>query len=352
MNRKTLNIVSVICISLVAMTVVVIYTPNPVTPSSNRETGTIQELQDIIEKLPKSLKEELKEELKRDEKEATHLKLVSEALDKVLTVSLATIKKIDSNATVESEKAFQTVGNLIEEVRQVKDEKLQRKSFAALTEVVSALQVSLGVDKLKNTHNGETKHLIEEKQKTLSPTPALNGAIDALNEVNIVLKAVNDDTQLPNEEQQYKSLIDVNTEMIEALTEISNAIKPFNKADFKSIIKLYREASVALTKAIKAIKDRNVELQRFNKENATLKSLIDKNIKSNVKLIETLTDLSKMVKALTKKIQQLNDKKPDFQLLLVYLRNETHGIYLAHTALSNAQNTHYEFQKAKIKSKP
>ena len=63
MNRKTLNIVSVICISLVAMTVVVIYTPNPVTPSSNRETGTIQELQDIIEKLPKSLKEELKGEL-------------------------------------------------------------------------------------------------------------------------------------------------------------------------------------------------------------------------------------------------------------------------------------------------
>ncbi len=351
MNRKTLNIVSVICISLVAMIVVVIYTPNPVTPSSNRETGTIQELQDIIEKLPQSLKEELKEELKRDEKEATHLKLVSEALDKVLTVSLSTIKKIDSN-TVKSEKAFQTVRNLIEEVRQVKDEKLQRKSFTALTKVVSALQVSLGVDKLKNTHNGETKHLIEEKQKTLSPTPALNGAIDALNEVNIVLKAVNDDTQLPNEEQQYKSLIDVNTEMIEALTEISNAIKPFNKADFKSIIKLYREASVALTKAIKAIKDRNVELQRFNKENATLKSLIDKNIKSNVKLIETLTGVSKLVKALTKEIQRLNDKKPDFELLLVYLRNETHGIYLAHTALSNAQNTHYEFQKAKIKSKP
>ena len=351
MNRKTLNIVSVICISLVAMIVVVIYTPNPVTPSSNRETGTIQELQDIIEKLPQSLKEELKEELKRDEKEATHLKLVSEALDKVLTVSLSTIKKIDSN-TVKSEKAFQTVRNLIEEVRQIKDEKLQDKSFTALTKVVSALQVSFGVDKLKNTHNGETKHLIEEKQKTLSPTQALNGAIDALNEVNIVLKAVNDDTQLPNEEQQYKSLIDVNTEMIEALTEISNAIKPFNKADFKSIIKLYREAGVALTKAIKAIKVRNVELQRFNKENATLKSLIDKNIKSNVKLIETLTGVSKLVKALTKEIQRLNDKKPDFELLLVYLRNETHGIYLAHTAFSDARNTHYEFQNAKIKSKP
>ncbi len=58
------------------------------------------------------------------------------------------------------------------------------------------------------------------------------------------------------------------------------------------------------------------------------------------------------MKALTKEIQRLNDKKPDFEPLLVYLRNETHGIYLAHTALSNAQNTHYEFQKAKIKSKP
>lgn len=351
MNRKTLNIVSVICISLVAMIIIVIYTPNPVTQPSETETETIQELQDIIEKLPKSLKEELKEELKQNEKEATHLKLVSEALDKVLTVSLSTIKKIDSN-TVKSEKAFQTVGNLIEEVQQIKDEKLQGKSFIALTKAVSALQVSLGVDKLKNTHNGETKHPAKEKQKTLSPIQALNGAIDALNEVNIALKAVNDDTQLPNEEQQYKSLIDVNAEMIKALTEISNAIKPFNKADFKSIIELYREAGVALTKAIKAIKTRNVELQRFNKENATLKSLIDKNIKSNVKLIETLTDLSKLTKALTKKIQRLNDKKPDFEPLLVYLRNETHGIYLAHTDLSNAQNTHYEFQKAKIKSKP
>ena len=129
-------------------------------------------------------------------------------------------------------------------------------------------------------------------------------------------------------------------------------VNQFNKADFKSIIKLYREAGVALTKAIKAIKDRNVEVQRFNKEDATLKSLIDKNIKSNVKLIETLTDLSKMVKALTQKIQRLNDKKPNFQLLLAYLRNETYAIYLAHTALSDARNTHYEFQNAKIKSKP
>lgn len=109
---------------------------------------------------------------------------------------------------------------------------------------------------------------------------------------------------------------------LEALKKVPEANIAFHKAvhynnnrkvylettNLNPLLERYTRAIEGLTEASESVKRRTEELQRLNKEDTHLKSLIETNVKANTKLIAALTEASAEVKALTELLQRFTEQ--------------------------------------------
>ena len=175
MNSKTVKVVGAITISILVMIIVVIYTPKPTTQPAKNE---------------QALQERLNEGFQRIKKESAHLKLTTDAIQKVLKTTRTVNEKIE-HLSDNFTKAIKAIRVLIQETKRVNDEKLQRKAVTAISKTVTAIEVLQGIEKTNKATNGNTQPAKNEKEQYQS-SQILNEAIEALNTLERAIDAQND----------------------------------------------------------------------------------------------------------------------------------------------------------------
>ncbi len=235
MDSKTVKVIGAVAIALLVMIIVVIYTPKPTTqPTKNKQT----------------LPERLNEDFQRIEKESAHLKLTTDAIQKVLKAIQTANQKVEHLSDNFTE-AIKVVRVLLQETKRVNNAKLQHELVTAISKAVTAIEVLQGIDKTKKAADGSTQPENNEKEQYQSSIQILNEAIEAVNTLEKAINAHNDQTHTLNvEEAQYTTLIEPTNELIKTLEEINKGIKE----NIKEIIEMNTEASDALTAATEEIK--------------------------------------------------------------------------------------------------
>ena len=195
----------------------------------------------------------------------------------------------------------------------------------------------------------ENLQRLEKERAHLNLTnEALRKASEAGMKANEAIRARLDVHQLIHEEKvDFKLLIEANAKAIERLTEAIEAIKS------GTVI-----ASIA--GASEAIKRRNEELQLLNEEKASLKPLIEANIKVNTELIEGLTEVSEAMKALTEELQLFEKVRPWPSHEAVHeasrkvqntLAKALDVVIKAIAAQCKASKAHHEYQQTRIRTR-